>query len=118
MEICFFTISKAQDMKKPFLLILFLLTLCMVGCQGEEGVQVVGSEQNLNKTSTLTTLIARVCQNPTFNDNCIDDSSCFSVVLPVAVTVNGQTVNVQTEADYNTIKTIKKMGNCKYICKY
>lgn len=103
--------TKIITMKNLILFAFAILAFSMASCQGEEDVQVVNTQENLTKTSTLTSLMARVVQNPTFHDNCIDDSSCFSVVLPVTVTINGQQVTVSDDSDYDTIKGIKNQSN-------
>jgi hypothetical protein len=49
--------------------------------------------------------VGRVTQNPTSADNILDNTSCFSVILPVTVIVNGQNIEVTSQEDYQTVQT-------------
>ena len=75
-----------------------------MSCQTEENEVIQDPNQNLSNVSPLTTLMTRVTQNPTSGDNIMDNSSCFSVVLPATVIVNGQNIVVSTQADYQTVQ--------------
>lgn len=86
-----------------------MLLLILNSCQEEEKTEVF-NPGTLNKVSALSGLISRVTQNPTFYDNILDHTSEFSVVLPVTITLNGQTLTVIQNEDYNTIKTIKNQS--------
>jgi len=91
-------------MKLSHFLNLSLIGLFLMSCQSEENEVVQDTSQNLTNVSPLTTLVTRVTQNPTSSDNIIDNSSCFSVVLPATVIVNGQNIVVSTQADYQTVQ--------------
>jgi len=91
-------------MKLKYVLNLSLIGLFLMSCQTEENEVIQDPNQNLTNVSPLTTLMTRVTQNPTSGDNIMDNSSCFSVVLPVTVIVNGQNIVVSTQADYQTVQ--------------
>jgi hypothetical protein len=91
-------------MKFKFLSKIALLSILFVGCQSEENQVIQESPDNITSASPLTTLMGRVTQNPTSNDNIIDNTSCFSVVLPVTVIVNGQNIEVNTQEDYQIVQ--------------
>lgn len=91
-------------MKLKHFLNLSLVGLLLMSCQSEENEVIQDANQNLTNTSPLTTLLTRVTQNPTSGDNVMDNSSCFSVVLPATVIVNGQNIVVATQADYQTVQ--------------
>lgn len=91
-------------MKLNHLLNLGLVGLLLVSCQSEENEVIQDANQNLTNTSPLTTLVTRVTQNPTSGDNVLDNSSCFSVVLPVTVIVNNQQIVVNSQAEYQTVQ--------------
>lgn len=91
-------------MKLKKILNLSLVGLLLMSCQSEENEVIQDANQNLTNTSPLTTLLTRVTQNPTSGDNVLDNSSCFSVVLPATVIVNGQNIVVSTQADYQTVQ--------------
>lgn len=87
--------------------VLFLLTLVVVfnSCQKEESEIIQNTnETTITKVSPLTGLLQRVSQNATSNDNVLDNTSCFTVVLPVTVIVNGVQITVSTEADYQLVQ--------------
>jgi hypothetical protein len=89
--------------------ILFLIIVLFGGfnsCQKEDNNQST-TTQNLTKASTLTSLVSRVCQYPTYKDNVIDGTSSFAVLLPVTVTVNATIVTLLDSNYYQTIKDIK-----------
>lgn len=91
-------------MKLSHFLNLSLIGLFLMSCQSEENEVIQDTSQNLTNVSPLTTLVTRVTQNPTSSDNIMDNSSCFSVVLPATVIVNGQNIVVSTQADYQTVQ--------------
>ncbi|MCL9769810.1 hypothetical protein NAT47_05215 [Flavobacterium sp. HXWNR69] len=91
-------------MKLKHFLNLSLIGLLLMSCQSEENEVIQDTSQNLAKSSPLTNLISRVSQNPTSTDNVLDNSSCFSVVLPATVIVNGQNIVVSNQADYQTVQ--------------
>lgn len=91
-------------MKLKHFLNLSLVALLLMSCQSEENEIVQDANQNLANSSPLTNLISRVSQNPTSTDNMLDNSSCFSIVLPVTVIVNGQNIVVANQTDYQTVQ--------------
>lgn len=91
-------------MKLKHFLNLSLVALLLMSCQSEENEIVQDANQNLANSSPLTNLISRVSQNPTSTDNVLDNSSCFSIVLPVTVIVNGQNIVVANQTDYQTVQ--------------
>lgn len=91
-------------MKLKYVLNLSLIGLFLMSCQTEENEVIQDPNQNLSNVSPLTTLMTRVTQNPTSGDNIMDNSSCFSVILPATVIVNGQNIVVSTQADYQTVQ--------------
>lgn len=91
-------------MKLKYFLQLSIVGLILLSCQSEENEVIQDATQNLTNSSPLTTLVTRVTQNPTSNDNVLDNSSCFSVVLPVTVIVNGDNILVSTESDYQLVQ--------------
>lgn len=93
-------------MKTIKFLLLICIALVFTNCQKED-VEIVDEtvpNNVISSNSTLTTLISRVSQNPTSKDNVLDNSSCFSVQLPVTVIVNSQQIIVTTAAQYQTVQ--------------
>ena len=91
-------------MKLRQILWLNVILISLFACQSEENEVIQDTTQNLTNNAPLSNLMIRVSQNPTSNDNVVDNSSCFSVVLPVTVIVNGQNIVVATAADYQTVQ--------------
>lgn len=97
-----------RDMKMKKLLLILVLSFAFIQCQKEEEEIIVDTPptESIVTGSPLSKLISRNSQNPTACDNVLDDTSCFSVVLPVTVTVNGNQVTVTTEDDYQTVQDL------------
>jgi hypothetical protein len=100
-------------MKKIKIFLLAFLTLFFWSCQKEENSidTKPTNVKNLDSKSQLASLISRVSQNPTSCDNVIDNCSCFSVLLPVTVTVNAVQIVVNTKADYQLVQNAKDAYN-------
>lgn len=89
---------------KSFVLIL-ISALFLFSCQTEESEIIQDDNtENLTRNSPLVNLMMRVSQNPTSQDNVLDNSSCYSVVLPVTVIVNGQQIVVDSPNEYQTVQ--------------
>lgn len=85
--------------------IIFSLVVFSLGsCQKEEETIIQDNTQSFVADSPIANLLARTSQNPTSNDNVLDNSSCFSVQLPVTVIVNNQQITVTDETDYQTVQ--------------
>lgn len=91
---------------KHFILFSFaLLFLSLHSCQDEEESHTQDSN-SLTKTTHLSVLASRVTQNPTHLDNVIDGTSCYSIQLPVSLTVDSQYLTVASKEDYASVKTV------------
>jgi hypothetical protein len=87
------------------LLLYFSISL-FFSCQNEQVDVVQGDAlQNIITTSPLGNLISRVSQNPTSKDNILDNTSCFSIVLPTTVVVDGKQIVVTSQTDYQIVQT-------------
>ena len=86
------------------IILLLLVSLSIFSCQTEEVVIIEDNNENLSASSPLVSLVSRVSQNTTSQDNILDSSSCFSVQLPVVVIVNNQQITVSTSADYQIVQ--------------
>lgn len=87
-----------------YFIVLFSITLLFASCQDDDENINVNTTETLTNTSPLSSLLLRVSQNPTSNDNVVDNSSCFSIQLPVTVIVNSQQIIVSEEADYQIVQ--------------
>lgn len=95
-------------MKTIQLLLILALSFALTNCQKEEEEIITDTPptESIVVGSPLAGLISRNSQSPTACDNVLDETSCFRVVLPVTVTVNGNQVNVTTEDDYQTVQDL------------
>jgi len=93
-------------MKKSYLLFV-LCSVLLFSCQSESENITLNLDHSFTKAAPLSSLIERVAQYATSRDNVLDDTSCFGIKLPVAVTVNSQAVTVTSVAGYTTVQNIK-----------
>lgn len=91
-------------MKIKYIVQLMLFIFLFGACQKEDETTVIQNPNNIFPGSSLAKLISRVSQNPTELDNIIDNTSCFSVQLPVSVVVNGQIITITTQSDYQLVQ--------------
>lgn len=94
-----------QSIIKFLFLSLFLVGF--VSCQKEIS-QTIQPNQNevLIANATVTTLVKSTVTNDGSKDNIIDNASCISIKLPATVVVNGVTLSIESEADYDDIEAI------------
>lgn len=91
-------------MKNIVLIVIAFFSLSITSCQKEEETIIQDEAQTFTKESTLSRLLLRTAQFPTSKDNIIDNSSCFSVQLPVTIILNGQQIVVANQADYQLVQ--------------
>src|SRR3989339_33724 len=94
-----------QSIIKFLFLSLFLSGL--ISCQKEIS-QTIQPNQNevLIANATVTALVKSTVTNDGSKDNIIDNASCISIKLPATVMVNGVSLSIESEADYNDIEAI------------
>jgi hypothetical protein len=90
-------------MKRVILILGFCLAL-LVSCQKEEETIIQDTTQSFLKSDPLAQLLSRASQNSTASDNILDNTSCFSVQLPVTVIVNSQQIIVTNQSDYQIVQ--------------
>jgi len=91
-----------KNISKLVLAISLVGLISLNSCQSDSSQ----SSNKITANSTLKTLLGRVTQNRTSDDNVIDSTSCFTVKLPVTVIVNDQEVVITTPADYQTVANV------------
>ncbi|HEY9222469.1 MAG TPA: hypothetical protein VIO43_12950 [Lutibacter sp.] len=94
-----------QSIIKFLFLSLFLVGL--ISCQKEIS-QTIQPNQNevLIANAAVTALVKSTVTNDGSKDNIIDNASCISIKLPATVVVNGVSISIESEADYNDIEAI------------
>jgi len=80
------------------------MLISIIGCQKEEETIIQDDTQTFTSSSALSGLLLRTSQFPTAFDNVLDNSSCFSVQLPVTVIVNNQQIVVSNQSDYQLVQ--------------
>lgn len=80
------------------------MLISIIGCQKEEETIIQDDTQTFTNSSALSGLLLRTSQFPTAFDNVLDNSSCFSVQLPVTVIVNNQQIVVSNQSDYQLVQ--------------
>ncbi len=93
------------SMKAIKFMILGFVFFSLGSCQKEEETIIQDNTESFVIGAPIAGLLSRVSQNPTSIDNVLDNSSCFSVQLPVTVIVNDQQITVTNEADYQIVQT-------------
>jgi hypothetical protein len=91
-------------MKKYILILISFVLISLTGCQKEEEIIIQDETQTFTSSSDLSGLLFRTSQYPTAFDNILDNTSCFSVQLPVTVIVNNHQIVVANESDYQLVK--------------
>lgn len=81
-----------------------LAAFSVFSCQNEESTVNQDNRSALTKASPLALLVSRVSQNPTHCDNILDHSDCYSVRLPVDITVNGDDFSIEDEDDFDDVR--------------
>ncbi|MCF6128111.1 hypothetical protein L1S35_00365 [Flavobacterium sp. AS60] len=98
-------------MRKSYLLLPYLFVLAFFSCQDETETIRLNTQNSFAKSSPITSLISRVSQYETTDDNVLDGTSNCSIKLPAHVTVNGQYVYVISAADFQTVQDIKNLSS-------
>jgi hypothetical protein len=72
--------------------------LLLTGCQ-EESIEIIepAPEESFTPTSSVANLITRIALRDGSEDNIISNSSCFSIKLPVTLTVNDTELIIDTQ---------------------
>jgi hypothetical protein len=83
------------------------LLLMFSSCRKEE-TQLIEppKDETLVLNSPIVNLIKQAISNDGSVDNIIDNANCFKVKLPVTVSANNITIEVNTEMDYETIEDV------------
>lgn len=83
-----------------------VLSLLALSCETEESAVNTSPQNNLSESIALTAKLRQVAQNQTAVDDFIDGSNCFAIQFPYSVVVDGQTVVLDFEADYETVRSL------------
>ena len=84
-----------------------MLLFILGGCQDEsEEITLPPSDEVILPNSPLVDLVKKIALNDGSPDNILDNSSCFSLVLPVTILANGQELRINSEDDFELVERI------------
>lgn len=91
----------------PIMLRGLFLILLLTGCQEEyEEVTPPTTDEAILANSTIAGYVQKIARKDGSSDNILDHSSCLTLVLPVAVIVNGQEVQIESADDLGDVEEI------------
>ncbi|MDO1499852.1 hypothetical protein Q2T40_06885 [Winogradskyella maritima] len=92
---------------KNYLLVAFFALMTLFSCQNEETEIINPSEtETIEANSMLANVMRSTSANSVRRDNVLDNSSCFSVDLPVTVVVSDITITITTEEDLEDLEDL------------
>lgn len=87
-----------------FIFILFAL-LSLTSCQDEvSDIDTLDEQEIIVPNSSLSNLMSNVVTNNGAIDDFLDNSSCFSLELPITIIVSDVTIVIETEADLEELE--------------
>jgi hypothetical protein len=101
------TINPMKNRIKPAIFLLFAMVIGLFSCQEEsqELIQTTTEEQII-PNSPLGTLISGTAANSGSSDNFLDNSSCFTVALPVTITIGNTVIVISDEDDLDDLEDL------------
>jgi hypothetical protein len=90
-----------------FLIVIIGLSFSLSSCQdeSEEIVRPIPTE-TISKGSKSGLFLSKISQRDGSSDNIIDGASCTSIVFPFTVIVNGTSIRITSEEDYDLVEDI------------
>ena len=86
-------------------LVIFLAITSFVACQEEESlIKLPPDDAAITVESPVAQLLLRVVTLDGSSDNILDQSSCLTIVLPVTVIVDDETIVVTSPADFDLVE--------------
>lgn len=81
--------------------------LFFASCQ-DEAIEIINpdDQEAIVANSPLSNLMLRTSANAVSNDNILDNSSCFSVELPVTVVVGNITITIENEEGFDELEEL------------
>ncbi|TRX39211.1 hypothetical protein [Flavobacterium restrictum] len=89
---------------KKYKYIFLGLGIFFSGCQNEINEEIHSSTETISTTTPLTALVQRVVMQKTIYDDLIDESNYCTVKFPYEVSVNGASIALKSESDYQKVK--------------
>ena len=96
-----------MKISKPILYAVLGLLLIVTSCRTEDDLSIdPPAETTLMANSVLANNIKRVAKNDGSTDNIIYNANCFTIQLPVTVTVNGVVLTINEISNYDDLEDI------------
>ncbi|WP_299225232.1 hypothetical protein [uncultured Psychroserpens sp.] len=90
-----------------FIVLLFSISVIFISCRKEETELITAPEDEiLTPESSVVLLMQRTASNDGSIDNIIDNANCFDIAFPYTVNVNGQTIAINSDFDYNLVECV------------
>lgn len=92
---------------KPILLVVLGLLLITTSCRTEDDLNIdPPAETTLIANSALANSIQRVAMNDGSVDNIVYNANCFTIQLPVTLSINSVVITINEIGDYDDIEAI------------
>ncbi|WP_062054825.1 hypothetical protein [Aquimarina longa] len=99
------------QIKSIFIFSLFVLFI-FISCRKEyDDEVVVFQDEILKANSTVANLILKTVMNDGYSDNILDDSGCYTIKLPVTITINDSKIIIKSEEDFIAIEEISDQAD-------
>jgi len=90
-----------------FILLVMMAIALLTACQEEKiEIKLPPAGTTITSASPATGLISSVSRKDGSSDNILDKSSCITLVFPVTITTNGQTITVNSQDDLDEIEDL------------
>ncbi|MFK7832566.1 MAG: hypothetical protein AB8B52_04750 [Winogradskyella sp.] len=92
---------------KPYILLLFIISLVFSSCRTEETQFIQAPEdQRLTATTNTSLLMERTATNDGSINNIVDKANCFDIAFPYVVNANGAQITLNSKADFKTLECV------------
>ncbi|MCK0159631.1 hypothetical protein MWU56_03115 [Muricauda sp. F6463D] len=96
-----------MKMFKPLMFVLLGLFLTITSCRTEDDLSIdPPAESTLEANSALANQIQRVAMNDGSVDNIVYNANCFTIQLPIDLTINGTELTITNIDDYDDLEDL------------
>jgi len=92
---------------KPFIFFIGVLVFALFSCQEESQELIETSDQEqIAGNSALASLLTGTASNSGSSDNFLDNSSCFTIELPVTISIGDTVITISDEDDLDDLEDL------------
>jgi hypothetical protein len=92
---------------KPILVVILGIFLSVTACRTEEDLSIdPPAQQAIEANSAVASLMSSVAANDGSVDNIVYNANCFTIQLPITVTVNSIVITITEIGDYDDLEEI------------